>query len=157
MTELAAIADTFGSSEPIFKVTLDYSGDLKFDVKDKYMAPESYDPVHQVVAGTWHETLDVKGGRHISQVDLDGAQRVIVRTSIEIVVNASTLKNPKQSQLYKWLQEHKPRYHNSSSVGFIALYRYIIANDIADTRDNTNPHAINVIAILELMKEKYEN
>lgn len=157
MTRLAEIADRFGVSEPVFKITLDATGDIQYTVKNRYKPHESDDPVERLVAETYTENLDKRAGKFIAHVDLNRAYATITNTVLEIVVDASTLKNPKQSKLYKWLCEREPLYHNPAAEGYIALYRYIVANDIVGTRDNTNPHARNVIAILELMKEKYED
>jgi len=157
MTELDDIAAKFGTSEPVFKVSLDSSGKLRFEVKNEYKPQESDDPVYTLIASTFSEHLDKHSKRFEARVDIERAYANIINHIRQVVVNASPLKNPKQSKLYKWLCERDPVYHNPSSAGFIALYRYVVANGIEEIRDDTNPHAKNVIAILELMREKYED
>ena len=157
MTELDKIADSFGVSVPVFKITLDGSGDLRFDLKNKYQVPDSEDPVYKLVAETYNESLNKNKRRFERSHDCARAFGGMMSTIRQVTINASPLKNPKQTRLYKWLSEYNSVYHNPSSVGFIALYRYIMNNGIEETRDNTNPHAKNVLAVLELMREKYEN
>jgi hypothetical protein len=76
-----------------------------------------------------------------------------MRTVRKTYENCSPLKNPKQSKLYKWLYENNIKYYDQSAVVFIMLYRYIITNEVENAGSN-NAHGKNVIAILELMKEK---
>ena len=158
MRELATIADTFGTSEPIFVISLDNSGDLDFKVKNKYVPPKDHDdPVVAAVANVYTETLDKRAQRFISSIDTRKAYGNMIRVIRDIVLNANPLKNPKQSRLFKWLCDGNTMYNNSQcSDGFVALYRYICSVDIVHTRSHTDPHAMNVIAILELMRKKYE-
>ena len=155
MSELDDIAATFGSSEPVYVVTLDNRGDLDFTVKNQYSPKRTDDPVQALLVEGWREWLDKSSGRFMVSVNIEGAYNRIVETVEQVMVNSSALKNPKQSRLYKWLQT-PGRYNGPTSEGFIALYRYIMDNGIKENRNNTNPYAKNVIAILELMREKYE-
>lgn len=157
MKELDDMAATFGVSEPVFTISVHSgSGDLQFDVKNEYRPAESMDPVYNLMAGTYSERLAKEQRRFEANVDTNMVYDRIVDTIRRVVVNASPLKNPRQSKLYKWLCERDPMYNNPSTVGFIALYRYIIAEHLQDAVDSENPHAKNVLAVLELMREKYE-
>jgi hypothetical protein len=156
MNELEAIAATFGTSDPVFTVTVDRDS-LGFDVLNKYTPPKTGEPVHDLLVDKWREGLDKRKRRYEAYTDIEGAYRTMVSIVHKVALNSSPLKNPKQSRLFKWLDDHQTRYNDSLSVGYIALYRYIIDKGIKENRDNTNPHAKNVIAILELIREKYEN
>ena len=153
MSELDNIAATFGVSEPIFHVRADSRGDLSFDIKTQYKPEKTDDPVQSLLVDNWRESLDKHGRCFKKHVNVEIAYREMVDTVRETMLQCSQLKNPKQSTLYKWLREIPLVYNGPLSVGFIALYRYIRNEDITDDR---SPHAKNVIAILELMKEKYE-
>ena len=88
-------------------------------------------------------------------MNLHGVFHGMVQAIKQLYLNTSPLKNPKQSKTYKWLCDlHTARYDCPSSVGLIGLYRYIMNNGIEDTRDKTNQHAKNVLAVLEVMKDK---
>jgi len=157
MNELDAIAASFGVSEPVFKISLSSrGGDLIFDLKNTYQPPDSDDPVYKLIVLTRNETLNKDKRRFESCNNSSSAYASIINTIRRVIVNTSPLKNPMQTKLYKWLCKHGYGYHNSQFAGFIALYRYVMNNGIQDTRDNTNPHAKNVLAILELMREKHE-
>jgi hypothetical protein len=155
MNELDKIASTFGQSEPVFVITSEDSShsELRFTVKNKYEPSLTDDPLYNLIAGTFSEYLDKGRKRFEGSVSTDRAYASLIQYIRATILNYSPLKNPKQSKLYKWLGEYNPAYKDSSE-GFIALYRYIVNSGIGDTRDHTNPHAKNVIAILELMKEK---
>ena len=157
MTELEQIAATFGVSEPVFKIKVDSRGDLEFDVKSEYRPAPQTDPVAVLVAMQYSEHLNKEKRCFEKTVNIEGAYNRMINSIRQVTMNTLPLKNPKQSKLYKWLCECDPKYHNPTSVGFIALYRYIVSNSILETRDNTNPYAKNVIAVLELMREKHEN
>jgi hypothetical protein len=157
MNELTAIAMTFGVSEPVF--TIRPSGrELEFTVKNQYQIPPSEDPVYNAVKHHCSERLNVGSRCFFSNVDVRYVWNGMVKTIRETFSNTSPLKNPKQSKLYKWLQDTDALYNNAScQVGFISLYRYVINNGVDGSRDHENQHAKNLIAILELMKEKHEN
>jgi len=156
MSELNDIASTLGTSEPIFKITAERDGQLNFKVKQQYVPTKTGDPVQALIVEAWRESLDVYTKRFEKHINIESAYSTIVDTVQKVFVNCSPLKNPKQSTLYKWLNGMPLRYNGPLSPGFIALYRYIVNCNIQGTGNKNNPHAKNVIAILELMKEKYE-
>ena len=156
MNELDTIAASFGTSEPVYKIKVDSRNNLEFIIKNKYMPPKSNDPVERLLAAQWNEYLDKENRRMHRNVNIDSAYSRMLVVIGDVFINCSTLKNPKQSILYKWFNNLDMKYNGPLSVGFIALYRYIVNNGIEKTRDNANPHAKNVIAILELIREKYE-
>jgi hypothetical protein len=159
MSELKDIAASFGSSEPVFEIKINIHGELEFILKNKYVPHKSDDPIQNLVVDLWRETLNKAEGRFESYVNIDYVYADILHLIQDVLQNISPLKNPKQSILYKWLQERhcdSAGYNGPLSVGFIALYRYIIWNGISGTRDTENPHAKNVLTVLELMREKHE-
>jgi hypothetical protein len=156
MNEIATIADSLGSSKPIFKI-IHKDGDLRFNLKDRYSPPDSTDPVHQLVVSQYSESLDKVGKRYIPNVDTSYVYSIMKEKIQNVVKNCIPLKNPKQSKLYRWLYSGFPGYHEDASAIVISLYRYIVNNNLVGSTDAANPHAKNVIGILELMREKYED
>ena len=153
MTELDEIVETFGVSEPVFKIVATAYGELEFKVKNEYTPPVGDEPVSTLLATYYRESLDKYNRCFEKAVNVEGAYSNITSTIRQFALNASPLKNPKQSKLYKWLCSRDITHKNPSAPGFIMLYRYIITHNIG----TTGPHAKNVIAILELMREKYED
>lgn len=155
MNELDKIASSFGVSDPVFKIKLGSHGDLEFEVKNEYSPPiVTNDPVYAIVRKQWNESLD-KGRKCFTKyVDTKTAYRAILDTVKEVYNAKSPLKNPSQSVMYQWLC--KQEYNGPTMPGFIGLYRYIINNQIGDIRDKNDPRVKNVLAVLELMKEKHE-
>jgi hypothetical protein len=156
MSELDDIAATFGVSEPVFTVEI-RNRDLHFNCKKQYTPYiNSNDPINVLVANYYYEHLNAHKGCYEATVSIERVYIDIVTMVRRVAINTSHLKNPKQSKLHKWLCTQYTGYHNEQSAGFIALYRYLMNNNLADCRDKNNPHAKNVIGILEMMREKYE-
>jgi hypothetical protein len=90
---------------------------------------------------------------------VDAAAQDIHNNLRNFLVNASPLKNPQQSKLYKWFVDRSTMETLAWREGMIALYRYL--HQHVDSRfrfdgGSDNQHAKNYIIILEKMKEKYE-
>ena len=156
MTELETLAKRFGVSQPVFKVTLSTSGkELIFETKDAYDSGEELteDPIAKLLAERYSETLNKRETRFEAYVDVDSAFYYIVREFIQFTLNHGVHKKPKQNKLYKWLNQFDCKYNQPLSDGFVTLYRYAVRNGALN---DSNPHTINVLAVLELMREKYE-
>jgi hypothetical protein len=157
---LENIAATFGVSEPIFKAELMYNGDqVEFSLKNPYRpnVQELLDPVAKILAHEYRESLDRRNKCFKHEISFESAYGRISNKMIEFYVEFSPLKNPKQSKLYKWLCTVNGRYNHPSNEGFIALFRYIHGHKLSMIGNKDNGHVKNVLAILEMMKEKYED
>jgi hypothetical protein len=160
--DLNRLASEFSASKPVFKIELKYKATyIEFNLKDKYDPKQDAtdDPVSQLLASHWYENYDRDSRCFTPTVDTQKAYGVIVDKVTEFYVENSELKNPNQSKLYKWLrtQPGNQGYNCPTGDGFIALYRYINNNGLQEKCYGVeNEHVKNVIAILELMRNKYE-
>ena len=112
MNDIERIVSTFGVSEPIFKIRLNGTDDLTFDVKNQYAPPKTDDPVYELIASRWRENLNKQKRCFEGYVDVEGVYSKM-RTVIRVVLlNSSPLKNPKQSKLYHWLEDHRSVYND---------------------------------------------
>lgn len=159
MSELEEIGRKFGTSKPVFQITIDNSDatDVALVLKNKYVPPKSEDPIFNLVAETWSERFDKSERSFIYSVNVELAYSKIMDRIKQFVINTSALKNPKQSTLYKWLSLTDHMYKDSLSAGFIALYRYMFNNNVKPVKDHSCPRVNNILAVLELMKEKNED
>jgi hypothetical protein len=154
MKLLDEIADQFGTSSPVFEAIINNDNQwVEFRLKTVYKPNIKMivDPVAKVVAQHYQEKIE---GRKIVQcTDTDGAYRDIMEELADFYKNYSPLKNPKQSTLYKWLSRMEREYNHPAAEGFIKLYRYLHDDRSPTTSERT---ANNILAILELMREKYD-
>lgn len=151
MKILEEMAKQFSVSEPVFTADLTYSGTcIDFRVKDPYKPNQLVleDPIAKLIAKRYQETL--RGDCFVQVTHIQSVYNDIIDGIIHFYEMRAPLKNPTQSRLYKWLRSMEDRYNHPSAVGFIGLYRYI-------TRPMTADDVQNVLAILEMMREKYED
>jgi hypothetical protein len=111
------------------------------------------DPVLQLIAKYFSQQY--KDGRFIECTDLASVQRSIVDFLCDFYEKFSDLKNPSQSRMRKWMGSLDRNYDHPTSEGFIYLYRYIKNN--GDINLCTNHVVTNVFAILDIMRNKYED
>jgi hypothetical protein len=160
---LEEVAKLFGVSKAVFKGKF-IQGDtsIDFSLRDKYWpdASQFKDPIAKLLAKAYDERFDTVQRKFVHHFSFEQIYKKIVDDIRKFYVDHSPLKNPKQSTLYKWLDLHdNNRYSHPASEGFIALYRYIHGNSGIGTVGGNAPintTVENVLAILELMKEKYE-
>lgn len=161
MNILKDIAETFSVSKPVFTAELDPDGtQVNFIVERVQVpfCPEEQvvtDPVIRLVGSRFSQRFETNTRRFVVDIHLPSVYSDIMDTIAEFYRNSSPLKNPTQSRLFKWLKSISPQqYYAPPSEGFIALYRYI---------ENEGAHGCdadvvrNVLAILEMMREKYES
>jgi hypothetical protein len=155
--EIEVITNSFGTSKPIFAGTFGANGKthIIFNVKDRYNAVDHLDPnddpIRALVAHNYYE--DYENGKFKVRVRADTVYKDVVQAVKEFYLKTSELKNPKQSKLFKWLNDAKRREYNYSlGGGFLALYRYTHGKAYKKGDEQT----LNVHAILELMMEKDE-
>jgi hypothetical protein len=157
LQKMQSIADSFGNSKPIFKISLEGDHDLSLSLVDKYSPPETDDILTNVIKNTWSESFNREKLVYEGSCDLEAAFRSMRAEVVKMYQNNSPLKNPHQSKLGKWFRSDMTFiYNNPSTIGFVELFRYAHEKGILDLRDKENPHVKNVLAVLELMREKYE-
>jgi len=154
----------FGSTKPVFKGTLSSDlVDISFEPIESY-DPRSVDlnaddPVAQLMIDKYHEAFDIhKKCFVVSNNMIDAVASTMESQLKKAFINASPLRNPQQSKLYKWFS-CSTMNTSAKREGLIALYRYVRNNTDKNFRfDNgsDNPHAQNLVAIVEKMRDKYE-
>lgn len=153
--------DKLGNSKAVF-IGRKGEGGIHFDLKERYDPRlEEGDVVANLVAANYSEHFDKHNGRFEKQeACMENAARAMYVGIKKAFVNASPLKNPEQSKLYRWMEYDKIAGSLARREGMISLFRYVQANtDGEQFRFNggsDNIHAKNLVAILEKMKEKYE-
>jgi hypothetical protein len=153
--ELQEIAKQFEVSKPIFEASLGYEGSrVEFTLKKTYRPnlAEFSDPVAKLVARRYQEVFKSNEQRFVHNIQMDCVYGDVIDIIIAFYELNSNLKNPKQSKLYKFLSSTYIKYDHPSAEGFIALYRYIKKPLFGSLPDDKK----NVLAILEMMREKYE-
>lgn len=146
----------FKNSEPVFIATLsEDKSSVKFVPENPYVPnPQDYtDPIDVLIAEQFRESFNRDDKRFVCNLDYMDVWRHIRDTLVDVYEQHSEAKKPRQTSLYKWLE------YISYNEGFVHLYRYLAENANERFRfdgDANNPHVKNFLAILELMKEKYE-
>jgi hypothetical protein len=157
MIDLEKMAKVFKCSEPIFVVSDSTSNELNFVLKNRYdpkIENPDNDPILAVLANNWGEFLDKSHGKFEASVNVDHAYRNMVSHIRDYVLTGTSVKNPKQSKLYKWLRNGDFARHLPTTDGFIAMFKYIRVNQLKGRL--TIEHETNVLMILHLMMEKYD-
>ena len=151
----------FGNSKAVFKSKLE--GDsIKFDLIEQY-DPATADLDHndiivKLAVANYRENFD-KYELYRSANNKTAVMRDIFVSLKKAFESASPLKNPKQSNLWKWFDYDSITKTQERTEAIILLYRYVHANtdrNLVFSGGSSNPHAKNFLAILEKMKEKYE-
>lgn len=151
---IADVASKFGVSKPIYCGNISRDGDeVSFRLKKEYVPtnPCPTDPIGDLVAKSYTENLHHDRAKFIQTTHLPSVYKDIMTCFLEFFEDRAPLKNPRQSKVYKWLKTMQNGYNHPSGEGFIALYRYLNKPNPVDA------DLQNVLAILELMREKYED
>lgn len=164
MNQLEQIASTFGTSKPVFIAKLKYDDEhIELELKDPYDPSHGFegnDPVRKLLVHRWSESLNKETKCFEGSVGFNEAYNDMRNAVVEFFIENSPLKNPRQTKLYKWLSSndlHQMGYKHPTADGFIALFRYLHAEGYAAIQGHSSsPVTKNVIAILELMRGKYE-
>lgn len=153
--------DKFGTSKAVF-VGRKGDGGIYFELKEQYdPRAQEGDVVANLVATHYSENFDKQAGYFVKQEGcMDAAARAMFVGIRKAFSNASPLKNPEQSKLYRWMDCDKMTGSLARREGLISLFRYVRANTDGEhfrfEGGSDNIHAKNLVAILEKMKEKYE-
>lgn len=157
MKLLKEVTKQFGVSKAVFIATVDENDShISFDLKETYKPQPGHfdDPIAKLLASKYQETFDKTLKKFVHSFNYEHIYKDIMKDITLFYVEHTDLKNPKQSRLYKWLAlAYTNEMKHPASEGFIALYRYIHGQGGIGDNDMT---VENVLAILELMKEKYE-
>ena len=159
---LQAIHESFGESEPIFKVDASNNRQcIRLDVLNPYTPTliNNKDPVENLMIEYYSERVSAACNKFEKVNTCDRVYFSMIGCIRSTFTRYSPLKNPRQSKMFKWLYKIENQYNTPYSDGLVMLYRYIKNNQNSGGRfdgDNNNPHVKNILAILERMKEKYE-
>ncbi len=158
---LRLMYDKFGTSRAVFIGVKNDDGNIEFQATNHYDANsvdlDHNDPVVKRMVANYSETFNMQTKKFEKQSFDTIALRDIYNDIKNAFLSASPLKNPRMSKLYKWMYENIERLEYEE--GMIALYRYVstsTGNSFRFKDGPDNPHAKNLVAILEKMREKYE-
>lgn len=162
MRQLESISKTFDVSRPIFRLTIDSSGDsIDINVSEpvhRYRPiAEEGNILEELVVSHYKESFAIKEG--IFQVNSESiaveAMNEIRDSFRKFLERNMEMKNPRQSKLYKWT------YSMPNTTDFndtlVMVYKYIRSftnEDMRFTIGNLD-HVGNAIALLTAMEEKY--
>lgn len=151
----------FQVSRPIFHLS----------VSEKNITAEKYNPIHQwiptpiegdviseLVCRKYNEHFDMANWRFvIHPKDIARNAMTEIKASIAQFISYSlAMKNPKQSNLYKWFRYSVPETHEIEEV-LIMVYKYLLSFCNEGTMETYNiQHRENAIALLTAIMEKYE-
>ena len=159
MRTISEITEKHSTSRPIFQGKLTASGDVRFEVMDKYNPePQTSDPVENLACSMFNETFNLCQKRFNKDNYERKVMEEILYKILSIYSANSGLKNPQQSKMYKFvkydLTNLVSRYENVSE-GMISLYRYIYPNQLENKILN-DAHKANFLAILEKLRSNNE-
>ena len=153
-------------SRPIFEASMD-ERNIYFEVKDTVNIDfaDIADPVERLIASESQESFNKNSNKKVFVRDcsVSSVYHKMTFCVMTVYENNCGLKNPRSSSMYKWLNTVYNKYNDETYKGFVALYRYIALNADVNSRrfaENGNlgaAHAKNVIAVLERMRNKYED
>jgi hypothetical protein len=157
VSTLQNIAAQFSVSKPVFVAELEKDGstvDFIVSSVPVHDTDNIKDPVAKLIADRFRQSFDTTSRQFVQTTHMPSIYSDIVDSISLFYEKHSSLKNPTQSRLYKWLHPMNNQDRHVASEGFIALYRYIETKGGMYTcgRDVVG----NVLAILEIMREKYE-
>lgn len=161
-----AILSTFRNSEPVFVAkneNRDMTDYVSFDVQNAYHPNDDLppgDPLETIAINLWSESFD----RSSFSFKTSDRLQESIRDSLELkikkaFISASALKNPQQSKLYKFLCGFRcdSLYKQELYVSLLRyIHPYIEPSKVQFHSGSDCPHAKNLVAILEKVKDKYE-
>lgn len=157
MEKLSAAIATLSHSEPTFRVSIEKEYVI-IKLKHKYTHvtmphDDAITALAKQCSSEGYNTLD----RTFRNTTTPNVMYTLLITEVfGFFVNKSPLKNPRQSHMYRWLAGLRGLgYNHRTSEGMLALYQYIYDNKLSSVHRG-DARVKNVLAILELMKEKYE-
>lgn len=157
-SELQDLARVFKVSKPVFTLRL-ANEDTRVcsQLKEKYDpfvdARLDPDPVVMILAGNYRENYVKSSRKMVANINIDETYSSIMRKIIEFYHIKSPLKSPGNSHLAKWLRSVQNRINEPYSKPVLNLYRYMHS---IQHKPKNDPNVLNVLAILQLMMEKYE-
>lgn len=160
---LRKMQEEFGNTKAVFRGTKNSSGDLDF-ISEHIYDPKTVnldhqDPVVKLMISNYREGFDKNSTKYVkSENTINSTISDMFADLRRALHSASPHKNPQQSKLYKWFANSSTIETLSRYEGIIALYKYVYVNTDAlrQFSGTNNVHAKNLIAIIEKMKEKYE-
>lgn len=162
MESLLEYIKDFKNTEPIFHIKLSSdSEDVSLVPLSEYKpTPKQDDQISELVCESFCESFKVNKYKegYVSNIDAIISKSVKqIRGSVHKFLDKNLpMRNPRQSKLYRWAYREMPTEANESLLHF---YKYIEPHcdgsfKIKDSADKG--HVSNAIAIIELIRGKYE-
>lgn len=152
----------FKNTEPIFVIKLSSDcEDIILSPIKKYMpTPKQDNVLSELACKNYSESFrvsDYEVGYVYRTGDMVSACRSDIRKSVcQFLDKNLGLRNPRQSKLYRWAYRDMPEAADNSILQF---YKYIkpYCNDNMELKDTADKgHIANAIALIELIRGKYE-
>ena len=163
MIRLEEIAQTFETSRPVFRLTMERN--------DSTISMNSNDPVHkyeptpvegdvlsELVCSHYNERFDMNSGRFVVDAS-EIAQRAMsdIRSSMAMFLEKNLeMKNPRQSKIYRWYYRSLPNGYEFNDA-IVLLYKYMRSFSDENLRASNTDHLNNAIAVMEAIMEKHDN
>src|ERR1051325_177140 len=155
-------------TKPVFVAEVE-PGSIYFrqkEVADLNVNPDTMpDGVERLIANLSSEnfrrdTNNPSNSKFVRETSCGSVFTKIADVVIKVYEANCGLKNPRTSNMHKWLSSIRTGSDPEVVRGFVALYRYISNHTYVEGRRFDGPldkaHANNVLAILGKMRSKYE-
>lgn len=160
MDDIDRIQNQFGNTKAIFKGRLvDDDTSLRFTALNPYnpSTENINDPLELLMISRYSEGFNANKRRYEKHDLRQTVHYAIIAHLQKRFLELSPLSSPRKAKTYKWLDEMERMYNHPSQEGFIALYRYSKSLESSQNHGKNDPHAKNFLAILEKMRDYYEN
>lgn len=163
MRRLEEIAETFETSRPIFRLTLERSdstinANVSHPVHRYRPEPKTDDILEALVCEHFEETFSVDRGEfYIDPYKIAKNAMDEIRNDMTRFLDKNLgMKNPRQSKIYKWFYRGLPNT-NDFNDSLVLLYKYMRSFSDSNMKANSTEHLNNAIAVMEAIMEKYSN
>lgn len=163
MKRLEEIANTFETSRPVFRLTLERGGgtidpNVGHPVHRYRPQPKSEDVLEEIVCGHFSESFDVGEGKFcIDPYKIANSAMEEIRNSMPRFLEKNLeMKNPRQSKIYKWFYRGLPNTYDFNE-SLCLLYKYMRSFSDSDMKASNLEHINNAIAVMEAIMEKYND
>lgn len=163
MKQLLERTENFGTSRPVFRLTMDDDKRTismnQRDPLEKYSpTPVEGDLLSELVCDYYTESFNIHQGEFaVDKYDVaQQAMNKIYNMLPSFLEKNMELKNPRQSKLYRWYYRSQPKQHEDYNDGIVMLYKYIRSFADDDMKASDTKHIKNAIAVMEAIMESYE-
>lgn len=162
MKLLEQYAESFETSDPVFRLTLDGGGwrispNLGHPVSRYRPQPKTDDVLEELVCDSFTESFSLREQKFVidhHQI-ANSAMLEIRRSFATFLERQLDMSSPRQSKLYRWFYRELPEGYDFNN-DLVVLYKYLYSFAGKDMRQLHDKHTPNAIAILKAVMEKYE-